>query len=218
MADVFNTLNGVNVQDHVEKKNGLAYLSWVWAWAEVKKRYPDATMTVHKNADGWIYHTDGRTCWVEVGVKIDGAENVEYLPVMDFKNKSIPLNAVTSYDVNKAIQRAATKAIARHGLGLYIYAGEDLPESSADTEPTKRPARRPASDSDKIGITAAIELADELKEAKIDLSFVLRLYGVDKFENLTPVQRDHIRANKTVILEKQADRDKLKTEGKENKK
>ena len=218
MADVFNTLNAISVKDHTEKKNGLTYLSWVWAWAEVKKRYPDATMTVYKNADGWIYHTDGRTCWVEVGVRIDGTENIEYLPVMDFKNKSISLNAVTSYDVNKAIQRAATKAIARHGLGLYIYAGEDLPESAADAEqePNQKAARRIKPE--KIGITAALELADTLKESKIDLSFVLQLYGVDKFENLTPIQRDHILANKAGILERQAEHDKLKAEGKDNKK
>lgn len=126
----FEKLNGINVNDKTEKKGGLTYLSWAWAWAEVKKLHPDATYTVYENADGWNYHTDGKTCWVKVSVTINGIEHMEYLPVMDFKNKSIPLNAVTSFEVNKAIQRAVTKACARHGLGLYIYAGEDLPEET----------------------------------------------------------------------------------------
>ena len=133
---VFATLNAINVNDHVEKKsNGrveLSYLSWAWAWAEVKKAYPEAFYTIYENADGWNYHTDGRTCWVKTGVTIEGLEHVEYLPVMDNRNKSIPVNEVTSFDVNKAIQRSLTKAAARHGLGLYIYAGEDLPEAVAN--------------------------------------------------------------------------------------
>lgn len=126
---VFETLNKVNVNDHTESKNGLTYLSWAWAWSEVKKAFPNATYTIYENADGWNYFTDGRTCWVKTGVTIEGLEHIEYLPVMDFRNKSISADAVTSFDVNKAIQRSLTKAVARHGLGLYIYAGEDLPET-----------------------------------------------------------------------------------------
>ena len=126
---VFATLNAINCNGHTEKKNGLTYLSWAWAWAEVKKAYPGASYTIYENAAGLNYHTDGRTCWVKTGVTIEGLELVEYLPVMDNRNNSIPLEKVTSFDVNKAIQRSLTKACARHGLGLYIYAGEDLPEA-----------------------------------------------------------------------------------------
>lgn len=125
---VFEVLNAINVNGHTEKKNGLTYLSWAWAWAEVKKHYPDAFYTIYENANGLNYHTDGRTCWVKTGVTIEGLEHIEYLPVMDFRNASITADKVTSFDVNKAIQRSLTKAVARHGLGLYIYAGEDLPE------------------------------------------------------------------------------------------
>ena len=132
---VFATLNAINCNDHTEEKNGLTYLSWAWAWAEVKKAFPDATYSVYENKDGLIYHTDGRTCWVKTGVTIGGIELIEYLPVMDYKNASIPLERVTSFDVNKAIQRSLTKACARHGLGLYIYAGEDLPEGE-EKKPT----------------------------------------------------------------------------------
>lgn len=131
MDNYFNDLYAVNVNGHTEKKNNLTYLSWAWAWGEIKKRHPDATYTVYENTDGWNYHTDGRTCWVKTGVTVNGIEHIEYLPVMDYKNKSIPVENVTSYDVNKSIQRSLTKACARHGLGLYIYAGEDLPEEEA---------------------------------------------------------------------------------------
>ena len=132
MDNYFNDLYAVNVNGHTEKKNGLTYLSWAWAWGEIKKRHPDATYTVYENAEGWNYHTDGRTCWVKTGVTVNGIEHIEYLPVMDYKNKSISTENVTSFDVNKAIQRSLTKACARHGLGLYIYAGEDLPEEKAN--------------------------------------------------------------------------------------
>ena len=128
MMSVFEQLNSVNVNDKTESKNGLTYLSWAWAWTEVKKVAPNATYTIYENKDGWNYHTDGKTCWVKTGVTIDFVEHIEYLPVMDYRNKSIPLESITSFDVNKAIQRSLTKACARHGLGLYIYAGEDLPE------------------------------------------------------------------------------------------
>ena len=127
---IFNNLNSVNCNEHTEKKNGLTYLSWAWAWAEVKKRYPSANYTIYENQQGWNYFTDGKTCWVKTGVTIEGLEHIEYLPVMDYRNASIPLEKVTSFDVNKAIQRSLTKAAARHGLGLYIYAGEDLPEEN----------------------------------------------------------------------------------------
>lgn len=135
--DVFNTLNCVNVNEHTEKKMSLTYLSWAWAWSEVKKKFPDANYTVYENDQGWNYFTDGRTCWVKVSVTIENLEHIEQLPVMDFRNKSIPLEKVTSMDVNTSIQRGLTKAIARHGLGLYIYAGEDIPEATEDTDAPK---------------------------------------------------------------------------------
>lgn len=130
----FEILNAINVNGHTEKKNGLTYLSWAWAWAEVKKAFPDSFYTVYENKDGLLYHTDGRTCWVKTGVTVDGLEHIEYLPVMDVRNRSIPFENVTSTDVNKAVQRSLTKACARHGLGLYIYAGEDLPEDDGASQ------------------------------------------------------------------------------------
>lgn len=146
---VFQTLNNIDVSKYAEKKGNLTYLSWPWAWGKVKENYPDATYTIYENADGMIYHTDGRTCWVKTGVTINGIENIEYLPVMDNRNQSIPLERVTSRNVNDSIQRSLTKACARHGLGLYIYAGEDLPESvkeekqNAQTQTATQQAQQP---------------------------------------------------------------------------
>ena len=131
---VFDTLNAINVNEHTEKKGNLTYLSWAWAWRAVKNAYPEATYTIYENPQGWNYFTDGRTCWVKTGVTIDGIEHIEYLPVMDNRNNSIPLERVTSFSVNTAIQRSLTKACARHGLGLYIYAGEDLPQEEAEAQ------------------------------------------------------------------------------------
>lgn len=141
--NVFEKLSAIDVSSKTEKKSNLTYLSWAWAWGELKKAYPDASYTIYENElDDVIgygekmfqikrtvnYFTDGRTAWVKVGVTVDGQEYIEMLPVMDHRNKSIELKAIDSFAVNKTIQRALTKAIARHGLGLYIYAGEDLPE------------------------------------------------------------------------------------------
>ena len=79
---------------------------------------------------------------MKTGVTIEGLELTEYLPVMDYKNNSIPMERVTTMDVNKSIQRSLTKACARHGLGLYIYAGEDLPEGEPE-KAAEKPAESP---------------------------------------------------------------------------
>lgn len=156
---VFDVLSSVNVNGHTEKKNGLTYLSWAWAWAELLKHYPDSTYTVYENKDGLCYHTDGRTAWVKTGVTVEGVEFIEMLPIMDVRNRSIPLASITSMDANKAIQRSLTKAVARHGLGLYIYAGEDLPAAEADDEPEES---TPAPADAEIGKLrgAILDLAD----------------------------------------------------------
>lgn len=129
---VFETLAAINCNEHTEKKNGLTYLSWAWAWHHVKKEFPEATYTIYETPEGRPYFDDGRTAWVKTGVTINGLEHIEYLPIMDYNNRSIPVDRLTSFDMNKAIQRSLTKACARHGLGLYIYAGEDLPDALDD--------------------------------------------------------------------------------------
>lgn len=161
---VFEVLNAINCNEHTEKKNNLTYLSWAWAWQIVKQNYPDAQYTIYESPQGWNYFTDGRTCWVKTGVTINGLEHIEYLPVMDYKNASIAADKVTSFDVNKAIQRSLTKAVARHGLGLYIYAGEDLPDSEDDAkrESVKTKPKKVAEPED-LDLDLAL---DEVKKAK----------------------------------------------------
>lgn len=124
----FTELEKVSTTGKVETKNGLKYLSWAYAWQMLKERHPDANYIIYENKDEWNYFTDGKTAWVKVGVIVNGIEHKEMLPVMDNRNKSIPLEQIDSFAVNKAIQRCLTKAIARHGIGLSLYTGEDLPE------------------------------------------------------------------------------------------
>jgi hypothetical protein len=179
---VFEVLNAVNCNEHTEKKNGLTYLSWAWAWAEVKKRYPGATYTIYENKDGLLYHTDGKTAWVKTGVTIEGIELIEYLPVMNYKNESISLDRLTSFDVNKTVQRSLTKACARHGLGLYIYAGEDLPEGEDEkpaepkktapkkkAEPAPAPVPTPADDKDDFYLVKQLISECKTKEELLKL-------------------------------------------------
>lgn len=159
-VNYFKELYDVDVSKWVEKKNNLSYVSWANAWAEVKKRHPDANYTIYENKDGFFYHTDGKTAWVKTGVTVNGIEHIEYLPVMDHRNNSIPLDKITSFDVNKAIQRSLTKAVARHGLGLYIYAGEDFPEEERKaTEEFEKNAK-----SEKAAKTKALNKATQTGE------------------------------------------------------
>lgn len=135
----YKKLSEVNIDHLIEKKGKQDYLSWANAWNEVKKLCPDATRTVYENEFGMPYFTDGNTCLVKVGVTINGIEHIDYLPVMDYRNKSIPQDAVTTFDIVKTIQRSTVKAIALHGLGLKLWIGEDtrVPQAKAEAKPEK---------------------------------------------------------------------------------
>ena len=143
VSSVFKTLDAVNCSQYTERKGNLSYISWAWAWRIVKSHFPDATYTIYENVEGWNYFTDGRTAWVKTGVTVQGLEHIEYLPVMDQRFQSIPLESVRSTDVNRAIQRSLTKACARHGLGLSLYAGEDLPDRQQPQYGQQQPAQYP---------------------------------------------------------------------------
>lgn len=125
---VYDKLSAVKVSEKVEKKGQLSYLSWAHAWAYAKKLYPTLRRTVYETEDGMNYFTDGNTAWVKVGVEINGVEYIDYLPIMNTSGRprSIKLDQITSFDVNTSIQRSTVKALALHGLGLSVYAGEDL--------------------------------------------------------------------------------------------
>jgi hypothetical protein len=135
---VFEQLSSLNLSSKTEKRGNLTYLSWAHAWAECKKLFPDMTRTVYESETGMNYFTDGSTAWVKVGVTIQGQEHIDYLPVMDMRNQSVPLANITSMQVNKTIQRSTVKAWALHGLALNIYAKEDFPsESDANIQAVK---------------------------------------------------------------------------------
>ena len=127
-----NDLLVLNVNEHTEKKNGLTYLSWAWAWAEALKADPAATFKVEMFNDKCYMEING-TAMVWVTVTLFGKPMSCQLPVMDYKNKAVP--NPDAFAVNTAIMRCMTKALSLHGLGLYIYAGEDIPEE--DAKPVK---------------------------------------------------------------------------------
>lgn len=163
---VFDILNAVDVSDYTDEKNGLTYLSWANAWAEVKKKYPEATFTVYPQVmdeagNTRFWHDDGHTGWVEVGVTIGGQEYIETLAIMDFKNKAIAADQITSTDANKAMKRCFVKACALHGLGLYIYRKEDLPEEASKTLELKTKI--------KELVTKRCALSDKAKEKVAEL-------------------------------------------------
>lgn len=141
-TNVFDTLYAIDVSDKTKAKNGLTYLPWASAWAEIKKVYPDATYQIYpqimdEQGNTRFWHDDGKSGWVEVGVTINGVEQIEVLAIMDLRNKAIAADAITSVEANKAKQRCLVKALAMHGLCLHIYEGEDLPEAVTKTEELK---------------------------------------------------------------------------------
>ena len=126
---VYKRLSSLDVKSKVERKGSQDYLSWSNAWAMLKNEFDTANRIIYEDPHtGLNFFTDGKTAYVKVGVVVEGIEHIDYLPVMDFRNNSIPVDSVTSFDVNKTIQRATAKAIAMHGLGLTLWSGEDVPE------------------------------------------------------------------------------------------
>lgn len=149
---VFNQLNAIDCNDHTEKKDGLTYLSWAWSWAEVKKIFPNAAYKVFKDEKNRPYIEDedfGLMVFTSVTMTGQWDDTLEmWLPVMNSSNKAmrrtpydiiyntkvgekkVHVDAATMFDINKTIMRCLVKNLAMFGLGLYIYAGEDLPEEA----------------------------------------------------------------------------------------
>ena len=203
---VFETLFEINVNGHIEKKKDLTYLSWPYAWAEVKKKYPNATYKIHLFGEKQLpYVFDENVGYmVFTDVTINDLTHTMWLPVMDSANKTmksasytyntkfkkdILVEAATMFDVNKTIMRCLVKNLAMFGLGLYIYSGEDLPE--IETE--------------KISIKDANILKDIIR--KIDdgdkiYTMILNRYKVKSFRDLTQKQRSDILAGLQEISKK----------------
>ncbi len=126
----FEEIYKINVNDKTEKKNGLTYLSWAYAWAEFKKIYPDANYKIKRFEHDMPFIKDETGYMVFTEVTANELTYEMWLPVMDNRNKAILQPTMT--DINKAIMRCLTKNLAMFGLGLYIYAGEDLPEEEGE--------------------------------------------------------------------------------------
>lgn len=136
---VWATLSAIDVNDKTEEKGSMTYLPWAWAWGTLKENYPEATFKKHIH-DGMAYIKDEKgNAFVEVTVTVEGISATELYPVTDYKNNAI--SNPDAFQVNTALQRALVKAIAYHGLGHYIYAGEDIPQIDGETPQSKGKAK-----------------------------------------------------------------------------
>ena len=154
---VFETLNAIDCSKHVEKKNGLSYLSWPWAWSMVKQNYPSANYTIRHWDEKPYLSDDNFGIMIETSVTIEGETQSMWLFVMDGTNKAMKaqpytyqtkygekrVEAATMFDINTTIMRCLVKNLAMFGLGLYIYAGEDLPETDEQAAPAPAPKPKP---------------------------------------------------------------------------
>lgn len=134
-------MSKIDVNEWTEKKNGLTYLSWAHAWKLFKQHAPDATYKIAKSESGSVAFRCGTGLSVYTSVTAEGESHEMWLPVLDFKNQSVDADQANSFQINKTVMRCLVKNLAMFGLGIYIYAGEDLPESS-DTTTTPNPAHK----------------------------------------------------------------------------
>lgn len=209
----FETLNNINVNDKIEEKNKLNYLSWTWAWTEFKKACPTATYEIVKFGDGKPYFYDENTGYmVYTRVTVDDVTHEMWLPVMDYNNnamKDVPYKAKTKYkevevqpatmfDINKSIMRCLTKNLAMFGLGLYIYAGEDLPEAEKEVEvkeekPKQKKAKEemPVAKKDKINEGGVDFLEHLIAEVGSDKQKIMEFYKIESLYDMTVEQFNH---------------------------
>ena len=223
MATVFDELNAINVNDKTEKKKSgsteLTYLSWTWAWAEVKKRFPEAHYEIVMH-DGLPYVYDENTGYmVFTNVTIDGITHMMWLPVMDGANKAMKnqpytystkyngektVDAATMFDVNKTIMRCLVKNLAMFGLGLYIYSGEDLPEVEVEEQKTAQEvAKKKLEKIDSVQLNALKEI---LAGNGIDEKTVLDLYKLESLADVTNKKYENIQSHLEDIKKKQEEK------------
>ena len=195
-ANYFAQLNAINVSEHIEKKGGFSYLSWPYAVAQLRLADPQATWAVCR-FNGLPYLITETGVFVEVAVTVQGVTLSQIHPVLDSRNR--PIGAPTAFDINTSIQRCLVKAIALHGLGLYIYAGEDLPMEQGETGGNELPAR-------PVLVKSQPDLDDALDDAFPSSNKVRNLPGKPRDEGLTTAQRRYI---DKLIAETGTDEEKL---------
>jgi hypothetical protein len=185
-TNYFTTLNQINVNDHVEKKGQFSYLSWPYAVAQLRLSDAAAYWEVRR-FDGLPYLKTDTGYFVEVAVTVQGVTLAQIHPVLDGKNR--PIFEPTAFDINTSIQRGLVKAIALHGLGLYIYAGEDLPEGDKPTDGTDKSPNSPVTPihgSEARASAAQVRYIERLiADTGSDVSKVLDYFGVQSLAELT---------------------------------
>lgn len=185
----FEQLYKVDVSGYVEKKNGFSYVSWPFAVAELRRRHPDARWEVVR-FDGKPYMKTECGYFVEVAVTVDGVTLSQIHPVLDHRNK--PIQQPNAFDINTSIQRCLVKAIALHGLGLYVYAGEDLPPDVK--------AEQEDGSAKPITPEQAAELAALISSTSTDEVKFLKFFRVERITDLA--ESDYDRA-KRMLAKKQ---------------
>ncbi len=187
-VNYFARLNGVNVSEHIEKKGGFSYLSWPYAVAQLRLADPTATWEVRR-FDGLPYLACDAGVFVEVAVTVQGVTLSQIHPVLDGRNR--PLMSPNSFDINTSVQRALVKAIALHGLGLYVYAGEDLPQPVADAA-NDAAAPEPRAEVRRSGPTITgpqqVTIHKLVVETGTDLSRLLEHFGVASLKDLPAIE------------------------------
>lgn len=217
----FKKMYDIDVSDKVEKKNGLTYLSWAWAWSEVKKLHPDAMYEVSKFGENYLpYVYDPNTGYmVYTTVSINEVTHEMWLPVLDGANmpmKAEPYTykvgrgekafeksvaAANMFDVNKAIMRCLTKNLAMHGLGLYIYAGEDLPESTQDEIEANKAANKAEADLLKKAIKAVIDAGTNVIKSGVDKNDMIAVVAKHNNGNGNPSSIKDIAVCESIMAE-----------------
>lgn len=241
----FNVLNTINVNEHTDKKNGLTYLSWAWALAEVMKQYPTMTYTIWKDENNRPYIFDEALGYmVFTSVTIDGETKEMWLPVMDGANKAmknIPYEykvknpnhkyakkqadgryidgygkeqpeyifknceAATMFDINTAIMRCLVKNFAMFGLGLYIFAGEDVPEEDEEEKPRLEEEAKKPIDSTQINVISGMIEESGAKRTDI-IAYVNKTFG-KKYSAISELTKGEY-AEVVKILQKKIDKKK----------
>ena len=193
VKSIWETLSAIDCNEHTEKKNGMTYLSWAWAWGILKKHYPTATFTKHLSDDGIpVFLDSDSNGYVKVTVTIGDESMTEVFPVLDFRNKSI--KNPDSFAVNTALQRCLTKALSYFGLGHYIYAGEDIPQDAESTskeekvEEVKKEVKKVEEKASKPD-TLTIDVPDKGTFKKVDTDVDIKKVG-EYGEKIIEVYKD----------------------------
>jgi len=195
MESIFKKLYSQNVNEHVEKKGNFNFLSWPYAVAQLRLADPLATWEVKRFADDLPFQKTDMGVFVEVAVTCQGITLSQIHPVLDSKNR--PLVEPSSFDINTSIQRCLVKAIALHGLGLYVYAGEDLPQGVISGEVTKPVTKPTATTKPSSGVTFLTDkqlgfIKKLITESGTNVEQLLTFFGFESLESIPKAEVNRV--------------------------